>query len=86
MLEFQFLKQKSSFVVEWVENNWILSHTSKYRRLGGKNRHLANFDSRIARVLVFEANEFFSGWNEFRMIEYPLMPVYTADSAVKTAV
>ena len=46
----------------------------------------ANFGHTNARVPVFEANEFFSGWNEFRMIEYPLMPVYTADSAVKTAI
>ena len=46
----------------------------------------AIFGHSNARVPVFEANEFFCGWNEFRMIEYPLMPVYPAHLVVKTAI
>lgn len=43
----------------------------------------ANFGHTNAKVPIFKANGFLSGWNEFKMIEYPLMLVYPADSAVK---
>ena len=39
----------------------------------------ANFGHTNARVPVFEAKEFFCGWNELRTIEYYLIPVNTAD-------
>ena len=84
MLEFQFLKQMSSLVVEMSQNDWIPPHAGIYRRFSGKNRHLANFVCINARVPVFEAKDFFCGWNELRMIEYSLKPVNPADSAVKT--
>ena len=39
-----------------------------------------NFGNSNDRVPVFEANEFFCGWNELRMVEHSLILVYPADS------